>query len=165
MKRICQDSPTLSRFAQETDHLGWRNFTEARISKSLFAIQEEWLQQVGSRLSIESWTKQFLTRVLNITHRQWLYRNSRIHIRQIEGLSLAEHEHIMQQVRSLIGTDPMDLLPQHRSLLDKDYEALGEGTSADRQFWIAQMESALKARKHQRGSSNVEINTKRHRRN
>ncbi len=165
MKRICQNSPALTRFARETDHLGWRNFTEARISKSLFAIQEEWLQQVGSRLSIESWTKQFMTRVLNITHRQWLYRNSRIHIRQIEGLSLAEHEHIMQQVKTLISTDPMDLLPQHQFLLHKDYEALGEGTSADRQIWIAQMESALKAQKRQRSCSNVEITAKRQCRN
>ena len=165
MRRICQNSPALTRFARETDYLGWRNFTEARISKTLFAIQEEWLQQVGSRLSIESWTKQFMTRVLNITHRQWLYRNSRIHIRQIEGLSLAEHEHIMQQVKTLISTDPMDLLPQHQFLLHKDYEALGEGTSADRQIWIAQMESALKAQKRQRSCSNVEITAKRQCRN
>ena len=74
---------------------------------------------------------------LDITQQQWLYRNSRIHIRQVEGLSLTDHEHILQKVRSLIGTDPMDLLPQHRSLLQVDFEALGEGTSTDRQYWIA----------------------------
>ena len=56
-------------------------------------------------------------RVLKITHRHWLYRNSRIHIRHIEGLLLAEHESIMQKVRIIIGTDPMDLLPQHGKLL------------------------------------------------
>ena len=164
MKRICQDSSILQRFAQETDRLGWRNFTEARISKALFDIQEEWLKQTGSRWYIERWTKQFLIKVLDITHRQWLYRNSRIHIKQTEGLSLTDHESILQKVRSLIGTDPMDLLPQHRSLLNIDFEALGAGTSTDRQYWIAQMESAITARKRQRDSNDVDFNTKRQRR-
>ena len=85
--------------------------------------------------------------VLNIPHRQWLYRNSRIHIRHIEGLSLAEHDDIIQKVRTLIGTDPMDLLPQHRRLLEIDYEALGAGSSIDRQYWIAQMDLAINSRK------------------
>jgi hypothetical protein len=164
MKKICQDSSILQRFARETDRLGWRNFTEARISKALFDIQEEWLKQTGSRCSIETWTKQFLIKVLDITHRQWLYRNSRIHIKQTEGLSLTDHEIILQKVKSLIGTDPMDLLPQHRSLLQIDFEALGAGTSTDRQYWIAQMESAITAQKRQRDSNDVELNTKRQRR-
>ena len=164
MKRICQDYGILKRFAQETDRLGWRNFTEARISRTLFDTQEGWLKQLGSKWHIESWAKQFLTRVLNITHRQWLYRNSRIHIRQVEGLSLADHESILQKVRTLIGTDPTDLLPHHRSLLYTDFEALGEGTSTDRQYWIAQMESAINAQKRRRNSNNVDRNAKRQRR-
>jgi hypothetical protein len=165
MKKICQHYGTLKRFAQETDRLGWRNFTEARISRALFDTQEAWLKQQGSKWHIESWAKQFLTRVLNITHRQWLYRNSRIHIRQVEGLSLTDHESILQKVSSLIGTDPTDLLSQHRSLLHMDFEALGEGTSTDRQYWIAQMESAIKAQKRRRNSNNIDLNAKRQRRN
>jgi hypothetical protein len=113
---------------------------------------------------METWTQQFLTKILDITHKQWSYRNSRIHIRQVEGLSLSEHEHILQKVESLIGTDPMELLPQHHSLLQVNFEALGEGTSTDRQYWIAQMESAIKARKRRRDSYNVDLNTKQQRR-
>jgi hypothetical protein len=131
MKGICQDYSTLKQFAQETDRLGWRNFTEARISKTLFDTQEARLKQLRSKWYIESWAKQFLTWVLNITHRQWLYRNSRIHIRLVEGLSLTDHESILQKVKSLIGTDPADLLSKHRSLLHTEFEALGEGTSTD----------------------------------
>ncbi len=67
----------------------------------------------------------------------------------------------MQKVRNLIGTDPMDLLPQHRSILHVDYEALGEGTSIDRQLWIAQIESALSARKRRREINNVGNSSKR----
>jgi hypothetical protein len=147
MKRICQDSHILTQFAIETDFLGWRNFTEARITNTLFLIQEEWLKTIRSKLSINYWSKQFLIKILNIIRHQWLYRNSRIHINHVEGLTLVTHEKIMNHTKSLILTDPMDLLPQHRSLLQIDYEALGKGSTVDRQYWIAQMESALASRK------------------
>jgi hypothetical protein len=133
MKKICLNFPILTQFAIETDLLGWRNFTEARITNTLFIIQEEWLKTIGSRLSINSWTKQFLIRILNITRRQWLYRNSRIHINHVEGLTLATHEKIMNHTKSLIATDPINLLPQHRSLLQIDFKALGKGQTVDRQ--------------------------------
>ena len=95
MKRICNNTTILAQFATEKDRLGWRNFMEAKITKTLFDVQEDWLQRLNSQKTIESWTKQFLTKLLNITHRQWLYRNSRIHIKYVEGLSLADHEKIM----------------------------------------------------------------------
>ena len=164
MKRICQDTGMLKKFAQETDRLGWRNFTEAKISNTLFDTQEEYLMRMRSKWQIETWSKHFLTRILNITHRQWLYRNSRIHMRNVEGLSAADHESILEKVRTLIGTDPTDILPKHRSLLHMDFEALGEGTSTDRQYWIAQMESAITAQKRRRNSNNVDYDAKRQRR-
>jgi hypothetical protein len=164
MKRICLDFPILKQFAIETDLLGWRNFTEARLTNTLFLIQEDWLKTIGSRLSIESWTKQFLIKILNITRRQWMYRNSRIHINHVEGLTLATHENIMNHTKSLIATDPTDLLPQHQSLLQIDYEALGKGPSIDRQYWIAQMESAITSKKRKTLNTIDDYNTSKIRR-
>ena len=147
MKLICRDIPILHKFARESDRLGWRNFVEAKVSNELFVIQEAWLRSIHSRQSIETWTRGFLTKLLNITHQQWLYRNARIHIRHVEGLSMEEHNRIMEKVKSLIGTDPMSLLPEHRELLRVDYEELGSGSTVDRQYWIASVESALKAKR------------------
>ena len=164
MRQICQDSQVLTLFAKEIDLLGWRNFTEARLPKSLFVIQEAWLKASGTILSIESWAKQLLLRIINITHKQWLYRNSRIHIKHVEGLTLIDHKRIMNHTRTLIATDPMDLLPQHRSLLYTDYETLGNGPTLARQYWIAQMESALNARKRKDNGMVVVNNDEKRRR-
>ena len=163
MKKICLDFPMLTQAAIETDLLGWKNFTEARLSSTLFSIQEAWLQTCGTRLTISSWTKQFLTRIINITRRQWLYRNAKIHITHVEGITLATHERIMNRTKSLMATDPMDLLPQHRSLLQVDYKTLGEGPTLDRQYWIACVESAIMSKKRIRSSSIDEPNTSRKR--
>ena len=147
MKSICSGLPHLREFARETDFLGWPNFMEAKVSIRLFDIQEEWLRELASTRTITSWTRGFLTKLLDITHQQWLYRNARLHIRHVEGLTLTEHDHILGKVQSLIHTDPMALLPEHRDLLLVDYEELGQGSSVDRQYWIANIESALKAKR------------------
>ena len=131
--------------ARDFDKLGWENFMEGRICKSLFVLQHKWLHQLGSRRSISAWSRGFLSKVLNITHRQWLYRNARIYIRVAEGLTLPAHDQIMTKVSTLMGTDPTELLPRHRHLLDWDFGNLGEGPTVDRQYWIASMESAIKA--------------------
>ena len=116
-----------------------------RISTRLFHLQRNHLQQIRSNLSMKSWSCQFIQKVLNITHRQWLYRNARIHIRLVENMTQLDHNKVKNRVLDLLGTDPEDLLPQHQSLLHQDIFQLGKGPTTDRQYWVAQMESAIAA--------------------
>ncbi len=141
--------------AREFDRLGWVNFTEGRICKSLFQVQKDWLSHTGSTWSISGWSVTFVSKVLDITHRQWLYRNARIHMKVAEGLTQPAHEAIMSKVLTLMGTDPMELLPQHRHLLELDFLALGNGPTEDRQYWIESMKSALQASGKRYRSDNI----------
>jgi hypothetical protein len=101
-------------------------------------------------MRLKTWTKFFLRHLLNITHRQWIYRNARIHLRKLEGKTEREHTRIMEDVRDMMLVDPSDLLPCHRHLLQQDYVRLGEGTTVDRQYWLAQMNSAVSAAESRR---------------
>ena len=145
MRRICSTIPRLHIMARDFDRLGWVNFTEGRICNALFQVQMDWLSKTGSRWSISGWSVMFVSKVLDITHRQWLYRNARIHLKVAEGLTQPAHEAITSKVLTLMGTDPMELLPQHRHLLELDFFALGNGPTVDRQYWIKSIESALQA--------------------
>ena len=42
-------------------------------------------------------------------------------------------------------TEPDELLPKYRHLLQQDFEALSEGSAWDRQYWSVSMDSAIKA--------------------
>lgn len=64
------------------------------------------------------------------------------------GLTLAKHRQLMEDVEGYAGTDPEDLLPENRKLLDVDFEALGEGATLDRKLWLAEMETATAAAAH-----------------
>ena len=39
--------------------------------------------------------------------------------------------------------DPATLLPEHRKLLELDFMRLGAGSTVDRQYWLAQMQTAV----------------------
>lgn len=80
MSHICTTFPWLESMVRDCVFLGWENFTEGRICKSIFLLQQEWLVQTGLWWSISAWSREFLTKVLKIAHRQWLYWNARIDI-------------------------------------------------------------------------------------
>jgi hypothetical protein len=135
----------LQEWAMEHDVLGWDNFLEGRIGTKLFELQQASLQRNQTRLHIKTWGTQFIHQVLAITHNQWTFRNARIHIRLMENKTTEEHDSIMEAVLDRLATSPDNLLPQHRHLMELDFAQLGEGTTADRQYWIATIDSALKA--------------------
>jgi hypothetical protein len=125
--------------------LGWDNFLEGRISKKLIALQVEYISRAQSRWCPQTWCKFFVQHLLNITHRQWLYCNAKIHLRKLEGKTASDHNTVVSEVCQMMLIDPEELLPQHRILLEQDFQALGEGSTVDRQIWLAQMKSALGA--------------------
>jgi len=148
MVEIASDHPHLSRWAMEVDTLGWDNLVEGRIGYTLLDIQARLLKEKGSFRHIKAWATELIQHLLGLSHRQWIYRNARTHIRVLEGKSESEHDSIIEQVGKLLLTDPETLLPQHRCLLDIDFEQLGSGTTANQQYWLAKLESAISAFQH-----------------
>ncbi len=62
-----------------------------------------------------------------------------------DGLTILEHQDIMNQVKSHSLTDPDSLLPRHHSLMDADFGVLGSGPTYDRLTWLADMNSTIAA--------------------
>ena len=130
------------------DRLGWDNFVEGR----LCSVYLEFLPPPDSRPSRwqplpPRWGREFSSRLMQATHKQWLYRNLHVHRKGCGGLTATQEDSIFQQVRDLMLTDPSDLLPKHRYLLTEDFNALGSGSTYGRQCWVAAMESAVSAAK------------------
>ena len=128
MLEIARPYPHLLKWSQDHDILGWDNFLEGRISASLLSLQQASLTKENSPIHIKTWSTHFIQRVLDITHQQWLFRNTRVHIRLLEGKTTEEHNAIMEDVLERLSTSPGDLLPQHRHLLEVNFSRLGEGT-------------------------------------
>jgi hypothetical protein len=72
-------SPKLKALAESQDRIGWKNFTKGHISTQFYKIQTFHLAISSSYLNGSDWTKQFITKILQITHSQWIYQNILLH--------------------------------------------------------------------------------------
>ena len=134
---------TFANLTRTTDRLGWDCFLEGRISQAWMPVAKQILADNGSQLLVETWGKQFITKLLNIVHKQWIYRNTLIHYRCQDGLTIPEQHEICNRVEEYSSIDPESILPRHQHLFDTDFEALGSGPTSHRLLWLAEMDTAL----------------------
>ena len=95
-----------------------------------------------------------MDRLLKITHQQWIYRNHKVHLQGIGGLTLKQHNEIFDRLDELMHTDPDELLPQHQHLLTVDKDEVCGGTLAEQRTWIVRMKAARKAKVRTTGDGN-----------
>ena len=91
-------SPQYKALADSQDLIGWREFTEGHISTHFYIIQSFHLTMSSSYLNGEDWTKQFISKILQITHSQWIFRNVSLHDRTQGYLWNKEADEILHSI-------------------------------------------------------------------
>jgi hypothetical protein len=80
MEEICIENGYDERYkvmARAQNSIGWRRFMERMVCKEIRAIQRTHSSLTGLRCNTERWGRELVTRLLEVTHGQWLYRNVR----------------------------------------------------------------------------------------
>jgi hypothetical protein len=131
--------------ASASDRLGWDCMLERRISIQWLQLVAPLLQRTGHQLLPQAWGSLFITKLHNIVHKQWIYRNLVIHYRGKDGLMIPEHHDIINWVEANLLTDPDNLLPCHHFLMSTDFALLGSGPASDQLIWLANMDSVCTA--------------------
>jgi hypothetical protein len=103
--------------ARSQDVIGWRNFTEGHISIHFYDIQHFHLAMHSSYLSGADWTKQFISRILHITHSQWILRNILLHDRSFGYIHNKQLGDIISTIKELADTAPNSIPLESQFLL------------------------------------------------
>jgi hypothetical protein len=69
-------SPKMMALARSQDIIGWRHFTEGYISIHFYNIQNFHLAMISSFPNGTDWAKQIISRLLYISHLQWILETS-----------------------------------------------------------------------------------------
>ena len=102
----------------------------------------------------ETWSHGLIEQLLQIEHRQWLLRNALIHYQLPDGRTVAQQEKIVKRILELVWTDPDSLLPEHRTLLDEDFDKLGAADASDQAYWIAEMNNKQQTTNNKQQTTN-----------
>ena len=82
MSEMRHMSSEMMSLAKSQDVIGWRNFMEGRVSREFLDMQNIHLGLGCHRINGEQWVRQFISKILHITHSQWIFRNFTLHDKQ-----------------------------------------------------------------------------------
>ena len=138
-------SPDMLELACGQDLIGYRNFMERMISKKFLDIRSHHLMDAEGYLSGYDWVKIFISKILQITHLQWIFRNMTLHDRNGGELRRREAQKMRSEAERFAHMNPMELKEHDRWLLELDGEKhiRGEGHHIDKCYFIAAARAAI----------------------
>jgi hypothetical protein len=139
-------SPQFKALAASQDLIGWRDFMEDHISTHFYAIQSFDLAMSSSYLNGEDWTKQFISRILQIMQSQWIFRNVSLHDRMHGYLHNQKAKEILQQINVLLDLAPEEVPKASQFLLEINFSELSKSHLETQKYWMLAVDAALKAK-------------------
>ena len=97
---------------------------EGRFLSYYVQLQRDYLRDIDTYTTAESWATGLMERLIKITHRQWLYRNSTVHFKSKDGRTLAEHEKIKRKRKNAQNWNA--IIHHHSKMVRAAYD-LGKG--------------------------------------
>ena len=116
--------------AKISNQLGWDSFVEGSVITQWLQLVMPFLACTSPHLLVKSWGRQFISRLHNLLHKQWVYRNLVIHYKRKDSLTLIDHHEILNRVEGYLLINPVTLLPWHQFLFDTDFETLESGPTS-----------------------------------
>jgi hypothetical protein len=124
-----------TKMAVEQDAIGWMRFMEGMVCRSIWVIQETCTTMEGSNLSPAQWMVGVITKLLEATHDQWLYRCTQIHNRLNSINKTPRKEELQREIESQqeIGMD--GLMEEDQYLAEVNLEDLESTTGKRQEYW------------------------------
>jgi hypothetical protein len=103
----------------------------------------------SSFLNSADWAKQFISKILHITHSQWIFRNFSLHDKRNGYLHKKKVEEIALELESLAGLAPEDVPAESQFLLEINFHDLNKSNVESKKYWILAINAALTAQRRQ----------------
>ena len=131
--------------AQSQDKIGYHNFLEGYILIQFYEIQNFHLAMFSSFLNSADWAKHLISKILHITHSQWIFRHFSLHDKRNGYLHKKKAEDISLELESLARLAPEDVPVNSRFLLEINFSNLIKSSLELQKYWILAINPALTA--------------------
>jgi hypothetical protein len=132
-------------------NFGWVHFLEGKVTGHIRALQQQYLRTQQARINSDNWIKMFISKLLQISHTQWIFWNLTFHDRQQGHLAMLRREELEEEMERLHSLDPAEVPEDSRFLLDFDPDDLAKGDISNQEHWILAMRAARIAGMRARG--------------
>ena len=84
--------------AKTQDMIGWRNFTEGKLTRYFRVVQKRYLSHAGASLTVDSWLKAFISKLMEMTQGMWIFRCISKHHHTKGSLVLASKAKLFKEI-------------------------------------------------------------------
>ncbi len=139
-------SPQFKALATSQDLIGSRDFTVGHILTHFYAIQSFHLAMSSSYLNGKDWTRQFISRILQLTHSQWIFRNISLHDKINGFLCNKKADEILQLINEFAKVAPEDVPKDSWFLLEINFSELTKAHLETQTYWTLEVDAAITAK-------------------
>jgi hypothetical protein len=141
---ISEAPPRFRPMALSQDKIGWRLFLEGMISKEITNIQQQYYAVNGSSMSLEKWCSGLITRLLEITHGQWIYRNYVyvVHDPMSGTIATAKKEELLLEIERQRKLGDAGLLEEDKYLAEVNLEKMASSSGERQHYWLLALQTA-----------------------
>ena len=132
--------------AVDQDIIGCRRFIEGMVCKGIREIQTAYSIVEGSSVTPEQWTTGVVTKLLEATHGQWLYRCIQIHDRNKGTQATLRNEELQKEIEDQQEMGYDGLLEEDQFLAEVNLEDLENSSGERQEYWLLAIRAAREAR-------------------
>ena len=119
---------------------------EGMISKEILPLQERFVEAGGCKLTLDVWAQGLVTKLLEATHGQWLYRNVQVHDTTSGVEASARKEEIQRFIEDQLDLGGEGLDEHDKFLLEINLDDLETSSGEDQHYWLLQIRAARQDR-------------------
>jgi len=139
---IIDAPPRFRHMALSQDKIGWRQFLEGMISTEITSIQRQYIAVNGSRMSLYKWCTGLITRLLEITHVQWLYQSYIVHDPVSGTIATAKKEELLVEIERQQELGDAGLLEEDKYLAVVNLEEMATSSGERQHYWLLAIQTA-----------------------
>jgi hypothetical protein len=110
-------------------------------------------------MTIERWSTGLITKLLEVTHGQWLYRNVQVHDTVSGELASLRKEEIQMEIEKQQELGGDGLLEEDKYLLEVNLDDLENTSGEQQEYWLLAIRAAREARRLRSGLDDVSVET------
>lgn len=146
--------PTFARLAQAQDEIGWRRFMEGMVTKHTHTLQHRYWKLQGWRGNADKWMRTLITKLMECTHGQWLYRNVMVHDRWSGTANTLRKEQLLTEIEGQMENGD-DLLPEDQYLMEINLGDIEASSGDNHEYWLLAVKAARLAKTLTQGAEGV----------
>jgi hypothetical protein len=158
MEEICEEShlpSSFMSFAASQDRIGWRRFLEGMVSQDLVLLAEQGEILEDCRLSVDVWMWELITRLLELTHSMWIYRNLVVHDSSTGIHAIWRKEALQVEIERQIALGGEGLEEGDQWMLEVNFTDWEDSGSEREAYWLMAIEAAREYHTKRRDSASA----------